>query len=248
LPATLIERELFGYRAGARPKARASKPGLVEAADGGTLLLDEVGSMPAELQVKIFRLLQDRTITRVDVRVIGTTTHLDAAGDLRAMRADLVARLGADPIAIPPLRDRPEDVPGLVAHFAAGAFDKVEPAALRALCLYGWPLNARELQKVARNAMALADGRELRLEQLPAVIQAALSRGPLVTARRSPRAAPERAELEYLLREHDGNVTDVGRALDRKWGVVWRWLVRLGLSPEKFRKTKRNSGGGDQGL
>ena len=252
MPAALVESELFGYAAGAHSTARGAKPGLVEAAEGGTLLLDEIGDMPAELQAKIFRFLQDRTISplgsikhhRVDVRIIAATTHIDAAGHRGPMRADLVARLGADPITIPPLRSRPEDVPGLLAQFVAGRVDKVEPAALRALCLYGWPLNVRELQKTARNAVALADNRDLRLEQLPSAIQAALERGPVVAARRSPRAAPERAELEHLLRVHDGNVADVARALDRKWGVVWRWLVRLGLSPEAFRKGKRGGGEG----
>lgn len=252
LPAALVESELFGYAAGAHSTARGAKPGLVEAAERGTLLLDEIGDMPADLQAKIFRFLQDRTICplgsikqrRVDVRIIAATTHLEAASHRSSMRADLVARLGADPITIPPLRSRPEDVPGLLAQFVAGRIDKVEPAALRALSLYGWPLNVRELQKAAGNAVALSDERQLRLEQLPAAIQAALDRGPVVAARRSPRAAPERAELEHLLRVHDGNVADVARALDRRWGVVWRWLVRLGISPEKFRKIKRNNGVG----
>jgi len=153
------------------------------------------------------------------------------------MRRDLLARLGADPIVIPPLRDRPEDVPGLLAHFAVGALDEVEPAALRALCLYSWPLNVRELEKTTRQAVALCDDRHLGLEHLPASVRAALDRGPLITARRrAPRAAPERAELERLLAQHDGNVAEVARALDRDWNVVWRWLVKMGLSPGKFRK------------
>ena len=247
LPATLVESELFGYAAGAHSTARVAKPGLVEAAEQGTLLLDEIGDMPADLQAKIFRFLQERTISplgsmkhrRIDVRLIAATTRVDATVDRASMRGDLVARLGADPIEIPPLRARPEDVPALLAHFAGGEVDQVEPAALRALCLYGWPLNVRELEKVARTATALTEGRELRLEHLPASIQGALDRGPLITARRSPRAAPERAELEHLLRAHDGNVAEVARALDRKWNVVWRWIVRLGLNPGQFRRPER---------
>ena len=128
LPASLVESELFGYLAGAHSTARAAKPGLVEAADGGTLLLDEIGDMAPELQTKIFRFLQDRTFSplgstkprRVDVRVIAATTR-QAIGWAGALRGDLVARLGAEPIAIPPLRKRPEEILALVAHFAEGA-------------------------------------------------------------------------------------------------------------------------------
>ncbi len=247
LPAALVESELFGYAAGAHSTARVAKPGLVEAAEGGTLLLDEIGDMPADLQAKIFRFLQDRTISplgslkqrKVDVRIIAATTHIDGHEGRAPMRRDLLARLGADPIVVAPLRDRPEDIPGLLAHFAAGALDQVEPAALRALCLYSWPLNVRELEKTTRNAIALCEDRHLRLEHLPSGIRAVLDRGPLITARRrAPRAAPERAELEHLLTEHDGNVAEVARVLDRKWNTVWRWIVKLGLSRDKVRKDK----------
>jgi DNA-binding NtrC family response regulator len=222
------------------------EPGLVESAQGGTLLLDEIGDMPAELLTKIFRSLQDRTVSppgavqhrRFDVRIIAATTHIDGLGTGGPVSRDLLARLGGDPIAIPPLRERPEDVPGLLAHFAAGALDQIEPAALRALCLYSWPLNVRELEKATRSAIALCDDRDLRLEHLPAAVRAALDRGPLITARRrAPRAAPERAQLEQLLRQHEGNVAEVARALDRNWNVVWRWIVRLRLNPEKFRRS-----------
>jgi two-component system response regulator GlrR len=244
LPAALVESELFGYVAGAHSTARDAKAGLVEAAQGGTLLLDEIGDMPADLQAKIFRFLQDRTISplgsvkhrRVDVRVMAATARPAGPAPGGPLRADLIARLGADPVVIPPLRDRPEDIPALLAHFIDTAADKIEPAALRALCLYSWPLNVRELEKVTRNATALCDDRHLRLDHFPSAIQTALTRGPQIRARRSPRPPPARAELEHLLREHSGNVTTVARTLDRQWNVVWRWLVRFKLSPERFRK------------
>jgi two-component system NtrC family response regulator len=153
LPGSLVESELFGYLAGAHSTARTAKPGLVEAADGGTLLLDEIGDMAPELQTKIFRFLQDRTFSplgstkprRVDVRVIAATTRQAIGLGAGALRGDLVARLGAEPIAIPPLRKRPEEILPLVERFAEGTLREIEPAAVRALCLYGWPLNVREL-------------------------------------------------------------------------------------------------------
>ena len=244
LPASLVESELFGYLAGAHSTARTAKPGLVEAAEGGTLLLDEIGDMASELQTKIFRFLQDRTFSplgstkprRVDVRVIAATARQAIGVGASALRADLVARLGAEPIAIPPLRKRPEEILPLVAHFAAGTVREIEPAAVRALCLYGWPLNVRELEKTIAHALALTGGVRLRLEHLPAAIRGALQRGaPMEVRRRDPRPAPDAIQLEQLLKQHDGNVASVARALDRKWNVVWRWIVKYKLRPEKFR-------------
>ena len=244
LPPALVESELFGYLAGAHSTARGAKPGLVEAAEGGTLLLDEIGEMAAELQVKIFRFLQDRTFSplgsikprRVDVRVLAATTRQAIGAGAGALRPDLAARLGAEPIAIVPLRKRPEEILSLVAHFAAGSLREIEPAAVRALCLYGWPLNVRELEKTIAHALALTAGVRLRLEHLPAAVRGALQRGAsMEIRRRDPRPAPEAHELEQLLKQHDGNVASVARALDRKWNVVWRWVVKYKLRPEKVR-------------
>jgi two-component system response regulator GlrR len=243
-PASLVESELFGCVAGGHPTARTAKPGLVEAAQGGTLLLDEIGDMVPELQAKVFRFLQDRTFSplgstklrRADVRVIAATTRQAIGLAAGALQGDLVARLGADPIAISPLRKRPEEILSLVAHFGAGTIREIEPGAVRALCLYGWPLNVRELERTIANALALTVGVRLRLEHLPTVIRGALQRGaPLEARRRDPRPAPDSAALEQLLKQHDGNVASVARALDRKWNVVWRWIVKYKLRPEKFR-------------
>jgi len=244
LPAALVESELYGYVAGAHATATTAKAGLIEAAAGGTLLLDEIGDMPAELQVKILRFLQDRTysplgstkVRRLDVRVIAATSRLSGGGEPSALRSDLIARLGAEPVAIPPLRRRPEEIPSLMAHFGEGGLHEVEPAALRALCLYGWPLNVRELEKTMANALAMSNGGRLRLEHLPSAIRGALERGaPIEARRREPRAAPDRIELEQLLKQHGGNVASVARTLDRKWNVVWRWVVKHKLHPEKYR-------------
>jgi transcriptional regulator with PAS, ATPase and Fis domain len=243
-PASLLESQLFGSVAGAHSTARTGKPGLVEAAQGGTLLLDEIGDLVPELQAKLFRFLQDRTFSPLgstkrhlaDVRVIAATTRQAIGPTAGGVRSDLVARLGADPIAISPLRRRAEEILSLVAHFGVGAIREIEPAAVRALCLYGWPLNVRELEKTIANALALTVGVRLRLEHLPTVIRGALQRGaPLEARRRDARPAPDSAELEQLLKQHDGNVASVARALDRKWNVVWRWVVKYKLRPEKFR-------------
>ena len=244
LPAALVESELFGYLAGAHPTAKGAKPGLVEAAEGGTLLLDEIGDLIPELQARIFRFVQDRTFSplgstklrKADVRVIAATARQAIGLGAGPLHGDLVARLGADPIAISPLRKRTEEILSLVAHFGAGTIREIEPAAVRALCLYGWPLNVRELEKTIANVLALTVGVRLRLEHLPTVIRGALQRGaPIEAGRRDPRPAPDSAELEQLLKQHDGNVASVARALDRKWNVVWRWVVKYKLRPEKFR-------------
>jgi DNA-binding NtrC family response regulator len=208
------------------------------------LLLDEIGDMAPEFQGKIFRFLQDRLVTplgsttsrRVDVRVLAATSRLGAGNHSHPLRSDLVARLGAEPIRIPPLRERPEDIGPLAAHFAAGAVGAVDPAAFRALTLYGWPLNIRELEKTIKYAVALSPDGRLRLEHLPSTVASSLERGAPVTTRRKPRPAPARSELEHLLRQHRGNVAEVARSLDRKWVVVGRWLARHDLRPEQFRQ------------
>jgi transcriptional regulator with PAS, ATPase and Fis domain len=243
LSPSLVESELYGAVPSGKTGGNA-KRGLIETAEGGTVLLEEIGQMPAELQAKIFRFLQDRTIRplgrvrprRVDVRVVATATHVGTGPGTDGLRPDLVARLGTEAVTLPSLRRRPEDVPFLVAHFGADAIREVEPAALRAMALYGWPLNVRELERTIANALTMSIAGHLRLEHLPNVVRAALERGAPIEARRRPRQAPERADLEDLLKQHGGNVAGVARALDRKWNVVQRWLARYKLQASRFRK------------
>ena len=238
LPGELVESELFGYARGAHSTATAAKPGLVELADRGTLLLDEIGDMPARVQAKLFRFLQDRQVLalgstrmrRVDVRVMAATSSLAAS-----VRSDLVGRLGAEPVVIPPLRDRIEDVGRLVAHVGGARFVGMEPAAFRALCLHDWPRNVRELEEVVKRAVTLAGGNKIGLDDLSASVRAALEMGPRLGDRRRYRAAPSRRELERLLRENRGNVAAVAKTLDRQWNVVQRWLRRHEIEPERFR-------------
>jgi DNA-binding NtrC family response regulator len=184
IPKELVESELFGYERGAHSTAQARKTGLVETANGGTLFLDEIGDMPLELQSKLLRFLQDKRFsplgsTRVieaDVRVVAATsrTALERGGHVQEA---LLGRLGAQPIVLPPLRDRIEDVGRLAAHFLAQAGDDrgFEPEAFQALLLHTWPLNVRELAKVIGEASVLSRGAAaIGLEHLPDAVTALL--------------------------------------------------------------------------
>jgi transcriptional regulator with GAF, ATPase, and Fis domain len=182
IPKELVESELFGYEKGAHSTAQGRKTGLVEAASGGTLFLDELGEMPLELQSKLLRFLQDKRFTplggtrliEADVRVIAATsrTALDKGGHVQEA---LLGRLGAQPIVLPPLRDRVEDVGRLAAYFLQQAGDDrgFEPEAFHALLLHGWPLNVRGLAKVISEASVLSRGAAaIGLEHLPDTVTA----------------------------------------------------------------------------
>jgi formate hydrogenlyase transcriptional activator len=180
LPATLVESELFGHEKGAFTGATARKPGRFELADGGTLFLDEVGELPLEAQAKLLRVLQERefervggtTPVKVDVRVIAATNR-----DLGRMvkdgkfREDLFYRLNVFPVQLPPLRDRPDDIP-LLVQFFLGKFAArvgkpvtgVSQGTLDLLVAYPWPGNIRELENVIERAVILADGPELEID------------------------------------------------------------------------------------
>jgi DNA-binding NtrC family response regulator len=170
IPRELVESELFGYEKGAHSTAQGRKAGFIEAAQGGTLFLDELGDMPLELQSKLLRFLQDRKFsplgsTRVieaDVRIIAASSRAAMAKGPNVQQA-LLGRLGAQPVQVPPLRDRLEDIGRLVAHFLREAGNDSTPQtfdaeAFHALFLYQWPLNVRELQKTVLEADVLSRG------------------------------------------------------------------------------------------
>jgi transcriptional regulator of aromatic amino acid metabolism len=189
IPGELVETELFGYVRGAHSQARESKPGLLDEADGGTLFLDEIGEMSPELQAKLLRFAQDRLLTpiggtqtrRIDTRILAATNRLQpvtAAGGV-GLRADLIGRLGAEPIELPPLRAHLDDLGVLVAHFLRGSRRRVSPAALRALYLHEWPGNVRELEKAMQEAEVLSrDTGTIDLGHLPARIAIRRPRAP----------------------------------------------------------------------
>src|SRR5437667_5198308 len=179
-PETLLESELFGYVKGAFTGANQNKRGLFEVADGGTIFLDEISEMSLAMQVKILRVLQERTVRPVggtaeiaiDVRVIAATNRdLDKAVAENTFREDLYYRLSVIPVSVPSLRERREHIPLLVNHFlkkyatAAGRkIARVSTASLESLCGYDWPGNVRQLENTVERAVALETGEELRVE------------------------------------------------------------------------------------
>jgi transcriptional regulator with PAS, ATPase and Fis domain len=250
IPRELVESELFGYRAGAHSTAHQAKPGLIEEAEGGTLFLDEIGEMSAEAQTKLLRFLQDRELTplgatrprRMDVRIIAATNRTSSlTGATRGpggLRDDIVARLGAAPIHLPPLRSRIEDLGALAAHFLRATPDVTfDQPAFRAMCLHTWPLNVRELEKIVSTAAVLAAGaKPIGLRDLPEPIARAIETAPASSTRRPSSPSPTPAQLEELLRRYEGNVADVSRELGKHRAAVWRWIKKFGIGPQKFRK------------
>ena len=210
LPAGLVESELFGHEKGAFTGALAQRIGRFELADGGSLFLDEVGDLPLETQAKLLRVLQEREIERVgggaalpvDVRIIAATNRdlLKAVHD-QAFREDLYYRLSVFPIALPPLRDRAEDIPLLVRllvdKFAARVgkrIDGVSRETMRRLVTYRWPGNVRELENVLERAVILATGPTFDLES-----DAELSTGPATPAADLPAPSLEAVERRHIL-------------------------------------------------
>lgn len=184
LPETLLESELFGYEKGAFTGAMTAKPGRFEMANGGTLFLDEIGDISAAVQVKLLRVLQERTFERlggtrsieVDVRVVAATNRdlqqLIAGG---TFREDLFYRLNVVPLTIPPLRKRPADIPALVAHFLDkfGAGSRtISSQAMEALVAYQWPGNVRELENTVERITILSHGEVIEADDLPAEVRA----------------------------------------------------------------------------
>src|SRR5689334_20366347 len=167
IPENLMESELFGYEKGAFTGANTSKPGKFEQADTGTVFLDEIGDVPASIQVKLLRVLQEREFERlgsnktrhIDVRVIAATNQdLRAALEQGTFREDLSHRLNAVPINIPPLRERKQDIPYLVEYFAKKFGGQVSEGAMERLMSYHWPGNVRELENVVERSILLAKG------------------------------------------------------------------------------------------
>src|SRR5213593_1909549 len=181
IPATLLESELFGHERGAFTDAKERRLGRLELAHGGTLYLDEIGDMPVELQTKVLRALQERTIERlggqesirIDVRVLAATNRdLDTAIRQGAFREDLYYRLNVVTLNLPPLRERRRDVPLLVEHFLAKYAETlgergVAPDSLDRLVGHEWPGNVRELENVVQRAMVMATSGVILPEHLP---------------------------------------------------------------------------------
>ena len=184
LVPTLMESELFGYEKGAFTGATKSKAGLFQAANGGTIFLDEIGELPLEMQAKLLRALQEKEVRpvgsndkiNVDVRVIAATNRdLEAAYRSGTFRKDLYFRLNVVTVHLPPLRERRSDVPMLVHHFlnryAPGAHLPITPAAMKSLLQYDWPGNVRELENCIARAVTLGDQHVIDVQDLPPAIR-----------------------------------------------------------------------------
>ena len=184
LVPTLMESELFGYERGAFTGATKSKAGLFQAANGGTIFLDEIGELPLEMQAKLLRVLQEKEVRpvgsndkiNVDVRVIAATNRdLEAAYRAGTFRKDLYFRLNVVTVHLPPLRERRSDIPMLVHHFlnryAPGAHLPITPAAMKSLLQYDWPGNVRELENCIARAVTLGDQHVIDVQDLPPAIR-----------------------------------------------------------------------------
>src|SRR5579871_2578800 len=250
-PETLLESELFGYVKGAFTGANQNKRGLFEVADKGTVFLDEISEMTLTMQVKLLRVLQERTVRPVggtaeipiDVRVIAATNrdldHQVAEGNFRE---DLYYRLNVIPVSVPPLRERREDIPLLVNHFlkkyapAAGKnITRVHPTSLEVLCGYDWPGNVRQLENTVERAVALETHEELRaelpVERAKARAAAAGANGGVVV----PNGAvlPDGVDMEKYVA--DIEVSLLKSALSQSNGVQTRAADLLKISYRSFR-------------
>jgi len=249
LPEGLVESELFGYARGAHSTANTGKPGLIESAQGGTLYLDEIGEMSSTAQAKLLRFLQDGHYTalgtthtkRLDVHIIAATRA--GLADLErgdGLRSDLAARLGPEPILVPPLRERIEDVGLLVDYFLGGQACPFDLHGYRSLFVSSWPGNVRGLERTVRTVMVLGASPEASTPE-KATVQSPAEQPDTTKETRefSPARAsrPSLPELSALLQRHRGNVGLVAREIGRQRTLVWRWLRNAGLAPEEYRDT-----------
>ena len=244
IPATLIEAELFGHERGAFTDAIARRIGSFEAAHGSTLFLDEIGELPLDMQVKILRAIQERTIDRlggrhpikVDVRIIAASNRdLKQAVARRLFRQDLFYRLAVFPITIPPLRERIEDVPLLAKAFVdelaprlGKKIEAISRESLLELRRHPWPGNVRELRNVIERALIIADGPVLSptvSDDPPSVMFSSAGDAPQATR---PSEGPENSSLDDLQSDHIRTVLDsCGWRIRGEAGAA----QRLGLKP-----------------
>jgi len=235
IPPNLVEAELFGHKKGAFSGADADRPGLVKASDCGTLFLDEIGDLPHPAQAALLRVLQEAEVlpvgglrpTQLDLRVLAAT-HQDLSRLVKEQRFrhDLLARLDGITLTLPPLRERQEDLPLVIAILLRKlAPDRPDlsftPGAAEALLEHTWPLNVRELEQALASALALSGSGSIEVGHFPlAVTGRAPERQEL-----TPEEIKHRDELVEHLRQHGGNVSAVARALGKHRTQVARWLA-----------------------
>jgi transcriptional regulator with GAF, ATPase, and Fis domain len=255
LSPTLMESELFGHRKGAFTGAFKDKIGLFEKADGGTIFLDEIGDMNLEMQAKLLRVLQvgeikavgDVATRRVQVRVMAATNR-DLEGAIRRgeFRADLYYRFNAFTITLPPLRERAEDIPILVAHFLRKAeakvnkkVERVTPEAIQCLKSYSWPGNLRELENTIERGVVLAPSGQIEGGHLPLHIQSAQLKvdhaDGFARAKARMIDAFERDALCRYLGQAHGNISRATALAGMTRRTFHRLILKHRLSPRTFR-------------
>ena len=249
LVPTLMESELFGYEKGAFTGATKSKAGLFQAANGGTIFLDEIGELPLEMQAKLLRVLQEKEVrpvgsnenVAVEVRVIAATNRdLEAAYRAGTFRKDLYFRLNVVTVHLPALRDRRSDIPMLVHHFldryAKGAPMQVTTAAMKSLLQYDWPGNVRELENCIARAVTLGDRRTIDVVDLPPAIrseQTETAGGALQDAASISTTALAEMERMTILRVFEqahGDKALAGKMLGISRATLYRKLKRYNIA------------------
>jgi DNA-binding NtrC family response regulator len=239
LPDTLLEAELFGAEAGAFTGAQRRRVGRFEAAHGGTLFLDEIGTLSLPGQAKLLRVLQTGEYERLgsstslhsDVRLLcATNVHLPAAISAGLFREDLYFRLNVIELAVPPLRERPDDILPIARQMLSGQgrTRTLGAAAERALIAYAWPGNVRELENRLQRASLVAPGEEIRPDDLGLASAQSSPAGQVTTAFTSERDA-----LADVLRVHGGSVSRAAEALGLSRQALYRRMERLGVSLER---------------
>jgi DNA-binding NtrC family response regulator len=249
LVPTLMESELFGYEKGAFTGAIKTKAGLFQAANGGTIFLDEIGELPLEMQAKLLRVLQEREVRpvgsnapiNVEVRVIAATNRdLEAAYREGTFRKDLYFRLNVVTVHLPALRERRSDIPMLVHHFlnryAPGANLQVTPAAMKSLLQYEWPGNVRELENCVARAVTLGDRQIIDVVDLPPAIRSegteSPQRSPVESGSLSTTALAEMERMTILkvFEQANGDKALAGRMLGISRATLYRKLKRYNIS------------------
>jgi len=249
LVPTLMESELFGYEKGAFTGATKSKAGLFQAADGGTIFLDEIGELPQEMQAKLLRVLQEKEVrpvgsnekVNVDVRVIAATNRdLEAAYRAGTFRKDLYFRLNVVTVHLPSLRDRRSDIPVLVHHFldryAKGSHIQVTAAAMKSLLHYDWPGNVRELENCVARAVTLGDGKTIDVADLPPAIRSEQIESRITTSADAPNlsttalAEMERMTILRVFEQANGDKALAGKMLGISRATLYRKLKRYNIA------------------
>jgi two-component system, NtrC family, response regulator AtoC len=242
IPAELLESELFGHARGSFTGAIADKPGKFEAANGGTIFLDEIGTMPMHLQMKLLRVLQEHEVERVgtskriklNVRVISATNaNIEDEVKRGAFREDLYYRLNVIPILLPPLRERREDIALLARHFLLKSCKEmnrplmsISPAAMHALEVYDWPGNVREMENVIERAVALTDGEIIEKSDLPGDIGGIDDES--VPGLLCPKVTEDGVDMMLIIEAIERRM--ITEALDLSGGVKARAAGLLGIN------------------